>query len=132
MEGLRSTANASKSDCADCNCVDWALVVLGLVKAAADAAVARRMQAVVFMVCVCDIIRYILGLMVVVMEYVAEEAKRLRQQYIRKPDGGATTTYSTVTGVNSRYSSRYHSTVALLQARSEEAKEHNWYFSQYR
>lgn len=49
MLGFNSPAKASKSDCADANCVEVE-GVLGVVNAAAVATVARRMVAVVFMV----------------------------------------------------------------------------------
>ena len=50
MLGFRSTARASRSDCAEFNCVEVVEGLLVAVKAAAVAAVARRMEAVVFMV----------------------------------------------------------------------------------
>ena len=49
MAGFKSPASASKSDCADFNCVE-AAAGLVVVNAAAVAAVARRMVAVVFIV----------------------------------------------------------------------------------
>jgi hypothetical protein len=50
MEGFKSLAKASRSDCADCNCVETVEGVPVAVNAAAVAAVARRMVAVVFIV----------------------------------------------------------------------------------